>query len=810
MAGIWKQNQDVKEHPNRNNFDLRYQNHLTMKMGGLYPFMAKECVPGDTFEIDTAYGLKFMPLVFPVQSSMKAYVYYFYVPNRILWPNFKNFVSGLEEHVHPYIDQPSSWFKTGSLADYLDIPTTLVSTQSRMVVGDSQTTGFTTGRPRSIWNPADGTWRVDNSDVRTNVIYSFDIGSFVDPLDPPVFRNMDWITSSWKPIYFFIDNNYSMTVNRALFYLFDVPIRKLTSEGKMRFELGVPATAGTQIKGRVGFVANPKTINRVMANDWESFAHNHGFVTDGRWSIGPEQSRFIGFTHNNDNDVIGQISADGCYLEISMSTIQQYAPNLIPCVNDAIEGLDNLDIPSDLRGISWDVNICLTFTATQAATLGFPGTAHARIYKDRNNYFTGRVMYPAFGEMVADSDALNPFGNDHSDKSEDIHVNALPFRAYEAIYWSYFANTQNQPFFVDGVQQFNRYNTTTDDGADSTDYHLMFRNYELDFLTSCLPSPQFGPAPQVGINTVTDTITVSDENGITTAKYTAEDGQIVDVAITSPVASIDHARTLLNIAQLGFSINDFRSANAMQRFLETTLRLGYKYADFIAGHFGKGPSHMELDMPIFIGGSTQPVNVDMIQNMSAGESNMPLGSFAGTASCFGSSKHKVHHYCDDYGWIIGIISVVPTPAYSQLLPKHWLKSSQFDYMFPEFSQLGYQPISYKEVTPIQSYQNWLLNGGDSGLTLSRTFGYQRPNYDLVGFTDQVHGLFRTDLRSYLINRVFADEPSLGDEFLKINPSEINDIFAEVDPGADTIVGQIVVDIKAKRPVPRITIPSLGR
>lgn len=390
-------------------------------------------------------------------------------------------------------------------------------------------------------------------------------------------------------------------------------------------------------------------------------------------------------------------------------------------------------------------------------------------------------------------------------------VSALPFRAYESIYNAYYRNTHGvDPFKINDVVEYNKFNTTIASGRDDTNYHLYQRNYELDFLTSALPSPQAGPAPLVGMSAL-GRITVEDENGITTAQAVLDDdGNITKVAVTSPLASSDHARTLMNIASLGMSINDFRSSNALQRHLEQTLRSGYRYLDFIAGHFGKSPEYRVLDMPEFIGGFSRDVTVSQILQTTDTEplvetGGSPLGSFAGNANAFGSSNHSVSHYCDDYGYIIGILSVVPTPAYSQLLPKHFIYNDRLDYYFPEFSQLGMQPITYNEVCPLQK----IYEDGNTD-ALENTFGYQRPNYDLVASVDEVHGNFRTDLRDFLINRRFVTAPELSPDFLHINPEETNDIFANRTPSDDTIIGQIIFEVFAKRPIPRVVIPSLGR
>lgn len=790
MANIWKENANVNEHPNRNNFDLSYQNHLTMKLGGLYPIMCKEVVPGDSFEIDTMFGLKFMPLVFPVQSRMRCHVSYFYVRNKNLWKNWENFISGLKEHTHPYIQQPAEFFKTGSLADYLDVPTTAVGVDSIMTMFDSQYNGY------GIYIPHVAPGANGQIQIISNASQFIMDGSCVLPyrlLDNPP-------DGLWPNIV-----DVAASGQSHLMYVFENPLRPSRlndpiDTGKyMRFYLhgatsvNIPChwVVWRRPKNQDGYVNN----NNITGNS------NTSYATYGSTGWNTYHNSYSLYSHATSQSVgacrlvTSQDEANCVELLFDTSDSESMFVNIMNQINEF-----NND-----NGHQYDYIFGLCVTESDATSVGLN---HSHEYPDKDSgvFFTGRYKYYSDHIDVVDiSQTDNPFHQDVKDGR--IMLNALPFRAYESIYRAYFQNTQNQPFIVNGEEVFNQYNTTLEDGADTTPYHLFFRNYEQDFLTSAMPSPQFGPAPLVGMSALGD-ITIEDENGITTGHAEIDDdGTITKISVTSPLASIEHGRTIMNIAQSGMSISDFRNVNALQRFLETTLRKGYKYKDFIEGHFGSSPHYATLDMPEFIGGVSQDVNVSTITNMTKSDNSSPLGDFAGIANCFGASPHKVRQYFDDYGFIIGIACVVPDPAYSQLLPKHYLHQQQLDYYFPEFSQLSMQPITYREVCPVQAYLDYVV---DAEKRLTDTFGYQRPNYDLVGYTNQVHGQFRTTLKDYLVNRLFEHRPELGTEFLEINPKEINDIFVYTDSDTDTIIGQFVLDIKAKRPVPRITIPSLGR
>ena len=115
----------VEKHK-RNTFDLSFSNNLTFNFGQLVPCFCKEVIPGDSFKITPAFGLRLMPMVFPVQTKLQANLHFFYVRNRNLWKDWEDFIgrtkSGL---VAPYIDN-SGMFSTGKLADYLGCPTQVV------------------------------------------------------------------------------------------------------------------------------------------------------------------------------------------------------------------------------------------------------------------------------------------------------------------------------------------------------------------------------------------------------------------------------------------------------------------------------------------------------------------------------------------------------------------------------------------------------------------------------------------------------------------------------------------------------------
>ena len=356
---------------------------------------------------------------------------------------------------------------------------------------------------------------------------------------------------------------------------------------------------------------------------------------------------------------------------------------------------------------------------------------------------------------------------------------------------------------INGQPEYNKWLPTKDGGPDQTVYTLHYRNWEPDFLTTAVQSPQQGVAPLVGITTRGDMRFQDQETGqVYTAKANlAEDGETIEsYTVTTPTMPEGNLLALGDMVTSGISINDFRNVNALQIWLETNMRKGMTFKDIIKGHFNVDVRFDELDMPEFIGGVSRRVVVHSVTQTSSDVEGSPLGSYAGQASLVGASGDSITHYCDEPGYIIGILSITPTPAYSQLLPKHFIKRNILDHFSPEFGHVGFVPIKYNEVCPVQTF-----NAGDD---LNGTFGYQRAWYDYLASTDEIHGLFRTSLRNYLMTRQFDLKPSLSESFLLVDPKQLNEVFASTTENEDKIIGQIYYDVSVKHPIPKYGVARL--
>ena len=132
MANIWNATLEPNNNVKQNVFDWTHVNNLTTQIGRITPIQC-ELVPAKTsFRAKPIPALQLMPMVFPVQTRMRASIAYFRYPLRALWKDYKDFIGnfreGLEEPYHNFNNQSmiDKMLGTGKLMDYLGIPTTFV------------------------------------------------------------------------------------------------------------------------------------------------------------------------------------------------------------------------------------------------------------------------------------------------------------------------------------------------------------------------------------------------------------------------------------------------------------------------------------------------------------------------------------------------------------------------------------------------------------------------------------------------------------------------------------------------------------
>ena len=213
-------------------------------------------------------------------------------------------------------------------------------------------------------------------------------------------------------------------------------------------------------------------------------------------------------------------------------------------------------------------------------------------------------------------------------------------------------------------------------------------------------------------------------------------------------------------------------------------------------HFGVKSSDSRLQRPEFLGGSATPVTIsEVLQTSDNASQTTPQANMAGHGVAVGQSN-KVSYFCEEHGFILGLMTVMPKTAYQQGLPKIFSKFDKFDYFWPSFQSIGEQPIYNQEI---------YYDSSDS--QNEEVFGYTPRYAEYKYIPSSVHGEMRTSLNFWHMGRIFASRPSLNADFVECDNTEVERIFA-VNQDAENLYVYLHNHIKATRPMVYFGTPTI--
>ena len=373
------------------------------------------------------------------------------------------------------------------------------------------------------------------------------------------------------------------------------------------------------------------------------------------------------------------------------------------------------------------------------------------------------------------------------------HVNALPFAAYQAIYNEYYRD-ENLVSEVDyKLNDGDQLVTNINDKLVKTRY----RAWEHDYFTASLPFAQKGTAVDIPIGQLEGDAPVRVSNKIVDSQISSTTGNVFAAADngSSPVNPNYLFADLDGLDVEPTTINDLRRAFRLQEWLEKNARGGTRYIENILAHFGVRSSDKRLQRPEYITGIKTPVVISEVLNTSGTEGQLPQGNMAGHGVSVTTGKYGTY-FCEEHGYIIGIMSVMPKTAYQQGIPKTYLKNDPLDFFWPSFAHIGEQPVTKNELFAYTANAN-------------NTFGYVPRYAEYKYMPSRVAGDFRTTLDYWHLGRIFANEPSLNQTFIECTPDQVDRIFAVTDQpeGTDNLYCHILHKIRAVRPMPKFGTPN---
>lgn len=113
----------------RSSFNRSCGYKTTFNAGYLIPVFLDEALPGDTFNCKMTAFSRLATPIFPLMDNMRMESFFFAVPNRLVWDNWKKFngeqanPGDSTDYICPQMTAPVGGFTEGSLYDYFGYPT---------------------------------------------------------------------------------------------------------------------------------------------------------------------------------------------------------------------------------------------------------------------------------------------------------------------------------------------------------------------------------------------------------------------------------------------------------------------------------------------------------------------------------------------------------------------------------------------------------------------------------------------------------------------------------------------------------------
>lgn len=311
----------------------------------------------------------------------------------------------------------------------------------------------------------------------------------------------------------------------------------------------------------------------------------------------------------------------------------------------------------------------------------------------RNNYCTPNLLQ--------ESEALFPEAGD-----DDW---LLPYNATITNFLTEEDNTNASTFVYnyDGVY-------TKNDTAVRLDL-LRYSLFDDDYFTTGLPWLQRGDVTPLKLSSTEDLyIDSSDavssiDSGTDNFLFQNYTGQLssnfLSVTPTTASLSSDKLVSALNklkvkagtLISTELTANKLRELIALSVWQERNARVDGSYNAMIYQHWRVNP-HSEEHLPFYLGGTASYVSFNTILQTSESTASSPLGSTAGMASLSGAGQICNSVSVDDYGYCMVVMQIKPDTFYQQGVEYFLSRENTFeDYIFPEFQNLGPQPILNKEI-----------------------------------------------------------------------------------------------------------------
>lgn len=347
-------------------------------------------------------------------------------------------------------------------------------------------------------------------------------------------------------------------------------------------------------------------------------------------------------------------------------------------------------------------------------------------------------------------------------------VNALPFLAYQKIYYDFFSNSQWEKHKA-YAYNVDYWSGTGPIGLVTDMIQLRYANYPKDYFMGMLPSSQYGSVAflqSLNNSLPTNVILARATDGISNSSVrNPAGGSTVQATSTNPTNS-----DRLLCVNTDLSALSIRATEYLQRWKEVVQFSSKDYSDQMAAQFGiKAPEYMG-NHAHYIGGWSSVININEVVNTNL-DSDSSQASIAGKGVS-SNSGHTLTYDCGaEHQIIMCVYHAVPMLDWNLTGQAPQLTVTAIsDFPQPAFDQLGMQSV------PAMNLQN------NPGRNVSGSLGYNLRYWQWKSNIDTVHAGFRAGAayQSWAAPldgwQVLTSGGAWSYQSMKVRPQQLNSIF----------------------------------
>lgn len=347
-------------------------------------------------------------------------------------------------------------------------------------------------------------------------------------------------------------------------------------------------------------------------------------------------------------------------------------------------------------------------------------------------------------------------------------VSALPFLAYQKIYYDFFSNNQWEKhkayaYNVDYWSGTGQISLVTDM------VQLRYANYPKDYFMGMLPSSQYG---SVAVLPSYYDASHASNNVLAYSSVAKPQFGLIENGASSTNATVSNSSDSLRYATLNSDLSalSIRATEYLQRWKEVVQFSSKDYSDQMAAQFGvKAPESMG-NHAHYIGGWSSVININEVVNTNL-DTDSSQASIAGKGVS-STSGHTITYDCGaEHQIIMCVYHAVPMLDWNLTGQSPQLTvTSISDFPQPAFDQLGMQSV------PALNLQN------NPGRKVSGSLGYNLRYWQWKSNIDTVHAGFRAGAayQSWAAPldgwQVLTSSGTWSYQSMKVRPQQLNSIF----------------------------------